>query len=252
MAAPHAHNDIEINYCSGPLVYLSGGQESRLPPATPCAFWGATPHQLVQIERGRQLSFVTIPLATFMSWSIPDATKQGLLQGAVLLGQIDSVVEFIEPAISRWAADLAADDAVLRRVSLLEVEALLWRMSRGSWAKSTPRHDSSSRDLTRAAGMATFIADRFKLDIHLRDVSSSVYLHPNRAASVFLSVFAVSVKEYLNQHRVAEAQRLLITTDLSSSSIAKLAGFQSLSAYHDNFIKVCRATPLQWRSAHLG
>ena len=55
---------------------------------------------------------------------------------------------------------------------------------------------------------------------------------------------------YLGQFRVAESQRLLLTTDLNSAAIAAQAGFQSLSSYHETFAKICGTTPTRWRKLH--
>lgn len=250
MSAPHAHNDIEINYCSGPIVYASAGKESTLPADTPCAFWGAKPHQLVQIDDGAQLAFVTVPLGTFMSWGIPATIKGGLLQGTVLVGPTGWEPGVLAAMFERWSVDLGTGETSASRPVELEVEALLYRMSRGHWAEAASPADRSSRDLDRAGRMATFMAEQADRDIRVDDVASTVHLQPNRAASIFHAVFGVSVKQYLGQLRVAEAQRLLLTTELSSSAVAAKAGFQSLSSYHETFTRTCGMSPMRWRLLH--
>jgi AraC family transcriptional regulator, melibiose operon regulatory protein len=250
MSAPHAHNDIEINYCSSQLVYSSAGKTTTLPADTPCAFWGAKPHQLIQIDEGHQLAFVTIPLARFMSWGLPEMVKDRLLRGTVLVGSHDSTSAELAPHFDRWAHDLFQAQPLTRRAAALEVEALVCRMARGSWVETAPASVRSSIDLDRAARMATFIAEHSEVDIRVGEVARSVHLHPNRASSLFRAVFGSSVNTYLGQFRVAEAQRLLLTTDLNSAAVAAKAGFQSLSAYHETFAKICGTTPTRWRKLH--
>ena len=97
--------------------------------------------------------------------------------------------------------------------------------------------------------MATFISEHSNEDIRVADVARAVHLHPNRASSTFRAVFGSSVTTYLGQFRVAEAQRLLLTTDLSSAAVAARSGFQSLSAFHETFAKICGTAPTQWRRA---
>lgn len=250
MSAPHAHNDIEINYCSSELVYSSGGRVTTLPAGTPCAFWGAKPHQLIQIDQGHLMAFVTVPLARFMSWGLPETVKDRLLRGTVLVGSPESDAGDSARQFDRWASDLARTHPLTRRAAELEVEALLYRMSQGSWVETTPASTPSSIDLDRAARMATFIAEHSGEDIRLGDVARAVHLHPNRASSIFRVVFGSSVNTYLGQFRVAEAQRFLLTTDLNSAAIAAEAGFQSLSAYHETFAAICGTTPTRWRKLH--
>lgn len=250
MSAPHAHNDIEINYCSSELVYSSAGKVTTLPADTPCAFWGAKPHQLIQIDEGHLMSFVTVPLALFMSWGLPETVKDGLLRGAVLVGPADTHPGELARQFDRWAADLSRSRPLTRRAAELEVEGLMHRMSPGSWMETAPASARSSIDLDRAARMATFIAEHSSEDIRVGDVARVVHLHPNRAASIFRAVFGASVTTYLGQFRVAEAQRLLLTTDLSSAAIATKAGFQSLSSFHEIFAKICGTSPTRWRRLH--
>lgn len=250
MSAPHAHNDIEINYCSSPLVYSSAGRTTTLPAGTPCAFWGAKPHQLIQIEHGHQLAFVTVPLARFMSWRLPDTVTDRLLRGTVLVGSPESTPGELVPDFERWARELAQAQTLKRRAAELEVEALLWRMAGGSWVETIPAGGRSSIDFDRAATMATFIAEHASEDIRVGDVAGAVHLHPNRASALFRAVFGVSVNTYLSQFRIAEVQRLLLTTQFDSATIAALAGFQSLSTYHEAFARICGTTPTQWRRLH--
>ena len=140
MSAPHAHNDVEINYCSSELVYSSAGKVTTLPAGTPCAFWGAKPHQLIQIDEGHLMAFVTVPLARFMSWGVPSAVVDNLLRGTVLVGSPDSVADELAPLFERWADDLSQTQHLTRRAAELEVEALIYRMSQGSWVETSLRN----------------------------------------------------------------------------------------------------------------
>lgn len=248
MPAPHAHNDIEINVCPQELVYASGGRTTVFPAGAPCAFWGARPHQLIQA--GSEFAFVTIPLAQFLSWSVHEQLADGLLQGALLVGPPSTDGLPLLEVVERWARDLASPTAETHRAVELEVEAMLHRMSAGTWTSTVPTTDRSSRDVDRASRMALFIAEHATEDIRLGDVARAIPLHENRASALFRAVFGSSVGDYLAQFRVAEAQRLLLTTDLTSAAVAARAGFQSLSSYHETFARVAGATPSRWRAAN--
>ncbi|MHA7987603.1 helix-turn-helix domain-containing protein [Rathayibacter sp. CAU 1779] len=248
MAAPHAHNDIEINYCTQRLVYRSGGKASILPAGIPCAFWGAKPHQLVELAEGSPLAFVTVPLQQFMAWTaIPLATKLRLLQGDILIAHDGTTGIEAGPAIERWADDLAQAGGQRRRAAELEIEALLSRMAAGTWARTEADQSPTATDLRRAASMAAFIAENATNRIQLADIAACVHLHPNRASALFRRVFGVGASHYLAQFRVAEAQRLLLTTDLTSAVIARRSGFQSVSTYHETFVDICQIPPLTWK-----
>ncbi len=100
--------------------------------------------------------------------------------------------------------------------------------------------------------MATYIAAHARSELRVVDVAACIHLHPNRAASIFRDVFGVSIRSYVQRYRVAEAQRLLVTTDLDSAGVAVEAGFGSLSSYHEAFASVCGTSPTRWRREHLG
>ncbi|MDN3494859.1 helix-turn-helix domain-containing protein [Planococcus sp. APC 4015] len=255
MSASHAHNDIEINFSAAPLTYDSGGRSAVLPGGVPSAFWGATPHRLIDVDALEPLAYVTVPLARFMTWGLPSSVTDRLLRGGILqgpegLGDVDD----LGAAFARWGADLGGSSRspLRERAAELEISGLLVRMSEGGF--STPRSGSapSSRDLRRAAEMAGYLATHLGDDVRVSDVARVVHLHPHRAAAVFRDVFGVGVKAYLGQHRVAEAQRLLLTTDLGSAEVGVRAGFQSPSSYHAAFGEVTGMSPNRWRREHRG
>src|SRR5690349_13459237 len=138
-----------------------------------------------------------------MSWGPPNTVVDGLLRGTVLVGSPDSVPDERAPLFDRWARDLAQRQPVTRRAAELEVEALMYRMSGGTWVETALANARSSIDLDRAAGMAAFITDHAAEDIRIVDVARAVHLHPNRASSIFRGVFGSSVNTYLGQFRVA-------------------------------------------------
>ncbi|MFE1646092.1 helix-turn-helix domain-containing protein [Microbacterium sp. P01] len=249
MTAPHAHNDIEINFCAAPVTYDAAGRTSILPAGVPSAFWGATPHQLVDIPPDVPLAYATIPLARFLSWRVPADAKDRLLGGEILRGR--DAFDGLGSRFERWSEDLRAASENARRATALEIEALVIRMSDGDFSEARAGSSRSSQDLRRAADMATFVAANFAGDIRVPDVARAVHLHPHRAAAAFRGVFGISITSYVQRYRVAEAQRLLLTTDLPSGAVGTRVGFQSTSSYHAAFAAVTGISPASWRRAQV-
>ncbi|WP_133541103.1 helix-turn-helix domain-containing protein [Microbacterium sp. BK668] len=250
MTAPHAHNDIEVNFCAAPVTYESAGGSYTVPGGVPAAFWGSRPHQLVDISESEPHAFVTIPLARFMSWAVPAPATRRLLQGFILVGPDDEPWEGLPSAFDRWARDLFERREVPMRATALEVEALLLRMILGEWAATTTDRARSTLDLQRAAAMATYLAENLTTDVRVKDVATAVHLSPNRAAAIFRRIFGIGILRYLAQLRVSEAQRLLLTSDLTSEAVGARAGFGSASSFHETFLGECGTSPLRWREAH--
>jgi transcriptional regulator GlxA family with amidase domain len=138
--------------------------------------------------------------------------------------------------VSRWAADLAAGDAQLRDIALLEIEGFLRRVLRR--AKRAPAQvpdDVAARSRSRAATMATTVAARCREPLSVEDVAAAVHLSPQYAMTVFRQATGSTIGAYLTQCRVAEAQRLLITTALTVPAVSHAAGFGSVSRLYAAF-----------------
>jgi transcriptional regulator GlxA family with amidase domain len=56
--------------------------------------------------------------------------------------------------------------------------------------------------------------------------------------------------DYLTQHRVSHAQRLLATTDRKIVHVALESGFGSISRFNDAFRRGCGCSPREYRQQH--
>lgn len=54
--------------------------------------------------------------------------------------------------------------------------------------------------------------------------------------------------DYVNGWRIRHSEQLLQTTDLSLDGVAELSGFNSLSSFRRNFIKIHHCTPTEYRN----
>lgn len=70
---------------------------------------------------------------------------------------------------------------------------------------------------------------------------------PTRAFELFRQHYHATPAELLNRARLDEAKRQLIATDATLSDIAFGAGFESLSAFHENFLRHNGLTPAAYR-----
>jgi transcriptional regulator GlxA family with amidase domain len=98
--------------------------------------------------------------------------------------------------------------------------------------------------------MAGFIAGHAAEPIGVAEVAAAVNLHPRYAMTVFKDSLGISIGRYLTQCRVAEAQRLLISTDHAVADIGFLSGFSSQSRFYAAFRDICRSAPAAYRRAH--
>src|SRR6188508_789696 len=123
-----AHGDVELNFVySGGLRYFMGGRFVDVGAGALSVFWGALPHQIVEVEPKTEFMYVRVPLVTLLRWNLGSPFVRKVLSGEVV----------VDPQSPSWDADLtrrwiadagSADAATLRRCEL-EVEARLRRLA---------------------------------------------------------------------------------------------------------------------------
>jgi AraC-like DNA-binding protein len=261
MARPDRHNEVELNLMvNGSLTYLFGGARATIPAGGLAAFWAAIPHQVISTPSAditAEYFVVTIPLAWFLQLDLPDRLVQPILHGQMVHDPEENHFAPDCQQFERWVNDLADRDEDRHRAARLEIEARLLRLALAlPSAKGGKRHPRSHKGvlakhgLTKAEQMAAYIAQRYSQAVLVEDISRSVGLHPGYAMTLFQKTFGMTMIEFVNQHRITHAQRLLATTDKKVLSIAFESGFGSLSRFNDAFRRACGCTPRQHRRRH--
>ena len=101
--------------------------------------------------------------------------------------------------------------------------------------------------LRQVGAMAQFVRENHRADLRIADIAGAVHLTPSHAMTVFRRTAGVTLGQYVTMCRVAEAQRLLLTTPLRVTEIADAAGFGSLSSFYEHVTAACGMTPREYR-----
>ena len=250
MPRPHRHSEIELNFvCQGAIAYLHRDMVVTIPAGRLAIFWAAIPHQVVESHEST-FYYVTIPLETFLAWKLPQSFTQALLFGDLILDEHSENAPYNNLAFQRWHTDLTSERAF---IALMEIEALLWRLALATQQSAIPGQTPYAHVAhTNASRMAKFIVDHYTEPLTVEAIASWVGLHPNYAMQLFKRVFGLSLLDYVIQYRVAQAQRLLVTTDDNVLAIAIQAGFSSSSNFYMAFKKYCGQSPNSYRHALQG
>ncbi|MGL4175456.1 MAG: helix-turn-helix domain-containing protein [Dermatophilaceae bacterium] len=247
MARAHRHDDLELNVStSGSLTYVVAGELVDVPRGHAAMFWAAVPHQLVRVEQGTTVQWATVPFSEVLSWGMP----------ASVVGRLVRHDPVVVPSggwmPASWSADLEAADPELTAVVLLEIQARVRRLAyraqvgrRAVWGAPVDRH---SADTVRAAtAMARHVVSGCTEPLTVAQVAAAAHLRPSRAMAVFREVTGTTIGAYLTRCRVAEAQRMLLSTDATTSRVAMAAGFGSQSSFYAQFHRVVGTSPAAWR-----
>jgi len=98
--------------------------------------------------------------------------------------------------------------------------------------------------------MACYIAQNYTQKLTVQHIGELVNLHPSYAMNLFQKTFGTTLINYLTQHRVSHAQRLLTTTDMAITEIAMQSGFLSISRFNEAFSRICGCSPRKYRKSH--
>jgi AraC-like DNA-binding protein len=252
MDAPHRHDDLEVNIVlAGSMSYLFGGESFDVAAGNVVLFWGATPHQLIgPIGQRGEVCWVHIPLPMAMAWSLPPVDLAALLHARpIVVPRDEATVRLLSALHERWIADLRVPDSAA--IALLEAEALVRRTlleHRRRMGLLTDDGGSPPDGMRWVSVMAQFAVTRFREAITPGDVAAAANLNTTYAMSLFRRAVGMTIGEYLARCRVAEAKRLLVTTDIPIGDVAHLSGFGSTSSFYEQFHRVSAETPRVYRS----
>ena len=242
MPTPHQHSELEINFVfSGAMTYLFGGELRRVAVGSWLVFWGALPHALIETEPQTECLWLTVPLTDFLRFALPETLTHFILHGAQLEGSGAND----EAMFTAWLADYGSGNLERQRILELELEARLRRLALTLGTRSQAQ--SIRQSSSAALQLAQIITERYLEPLTLPEIAAAAELNVNYASSLFKQSFGMTLLAYLTQHRVAHAQRLLVTTSTPILELAFESGFQSASAFYDAFKRATGITPLEYR-----
>jgi AraC-like DNA-binding protein len=258
MRRPDHHNEIELNFLeSGTVTYLLGGRKLVVQAGQLTAFWAAIPHQIIDFGSEPSYYVATIPLPWFLQWRLPERFVQTLLQGQIVADTTNGRAAHDAQLFASWEEDLSGRREEATEAVLLEMHARLVRLARSA---TPPGRAAKSRDpmatltdagLSKVERMACFVAQHYRERINVQDIAKVTGLHPNYAMSLFQKTFGTTLVNYLTQHRVSHAQRLLATSNATVTEVAYESGFNSLSRFNEAFRRVRGCSPREFRRANI-
>ncbi len=255
MRRPDRHNEVELNLLkNGSLTYLLGGNRVTIPQGGLAAFWAAIPHQIIDSSGNPEYYVVTLPLPWFLQCRLPVKLVDRLLHGQILADPCAERFELDLHLFQAWTRDLTGGKSKANTTTQLELHARLLRLAEGlpEVPGRSPRQSAllGVGGLSKVEQLAAYIARNYQEAFLIEEAAKEVGLHPNYAMNLFKKTFNLTINEYLTQHRVSHAQRLLATTDDKIVDVALEAGYPTLSRFYEAFRKSCGCSPSDYRREH--
>lgn len=252
MRRPDHHNEVELNLLwRGSLTYLLGGRKVRVEAGRLSVFWAAIPHQVIDCT-AEAYYVATIPFEWFLQFRLPQGFIEPLLRGEIVAEPDHRRSRLDQALFELWEEDFRTEAEKRHEMLLLEMEARLLRLGHSALDGGLDGSGSGGSvagelSLSKGERMACFIAQHYDEAITVEQIARSVDLHPNYAMNLFKKAFQSTILDYLTQHRVSHAQRLLATSEMKVVEIAFDSGFNSLSRFNEAFRRHCGMTPREYR-----
>ncbi|MBR4462002.1 MAG: helix-turn-helix domain-containing protein [Erysipelotrichaceae bacterium] len=149
---------------------------------------------------------------------------------------MSSNIIFMNPAI------MALDEkATASRKGLMNYAMELFRIQQDKLRESVDSEDI----IVRAK---KYIDENYRENIDRNDVAAVTFVTPNYLSKLFKNNMNMNLREYINQLRIEEAKRLLLSTSMSVSEIASNVGYYNISYFSTVFHKLVGVSPFDWRN----
>ncbi len=250
-AMPRAdqHDEIELNYLlDGAITYLLAGRHVRVPSRRLVAFWAVAPHQIVEFESDSPYYVLTIPFAWFLKWGLPNQFHMRIINWELVIDTAPAHPERERLMFEQWIRDVQNEE--LSPAAALEIQARIYRMAKATEeSHKSPLNPPAVQveSQGKAEQMAAYISRSYENKLTVPEIAAEVGLHPDYAATLFKKTFGTTIVNFITRHRVAHAQRALLSTEDPIISIAGESGFDSLSRFNSAFKQTTGLTPREYR-----
>ncbi len=106
----------------------------------------------------------------------------------------------------------------------------------------------SSLQLDRYHRIIKFIDQNYGNKITLEDIAKQEFITKNYVSHFWRNLSYFSFQERLNYERVLKSEFLLLTTDMSISSISEQCGFSDAKYYYAHFKRWYGCSPLEHKN----
>lgn len=95
-----------------------------------------------------------------------------------------------------------------------------------------------------------YIYKNYCRPIRLEDIASAVYLSPAYLSNVFKKATGENIVNFINEYRVQQAKKLLISTNMTVEEVATAVGFDSHRYFGNVFKKTMGIKPSEYRKLY--
>lgn len=249
----HRHNEIEILFFpnKSPTTVRFGAQIIEIQPEQTVLFWGAIPHQIVQIEDESLQYWAALPPEIFHYFDLSPSIVRDVMNGKILVESDQELRSMDLASYPIWKREASSSQPDVRQTLLISLESRLRRF-RPMEASADSLHPAQPKLLVHKnknafKNMYDYITLNFRTLINVESIAEAGGLHPKYAISLFKQKCGINISTLITMLRIYEAQRLILTTDQKIVDIAMDTGFNSMSNFYKSFKKITYKNPSDYR-----
>lgn len=236
---PHAHSYME-------LFYITGGKgqfliQDRLYPVNVNDLVIINPNVL-----HTEVSIDTHP----MEYIVLGIEGLELTAARGFNGQFALLDHFESAEISGCLRNILREkrqkDTGYEEICQAYLEILILRLMRNA-PLSVPVEPQTAAGNRQCAAVRRYIDLHYKNQLTLDQLAEEAHMNKYYLSHSFKEEYGVSPINYMISRRIEESKHLLAETDLSTSQIAQLLGFSSLSYFSQVFRRTQSMTPMEFR-----
>lgn len=251
--ALHFHNHMEIGFCyEGQGALVIDEETKRYQPGT----YSIIPHYVCHttVSDGGMLcrcEYLFIDVESFLESVYPN-DKRFAERLARLVNQHPLVGSSQDnPKLSQLILALIDELRQKRPFYLVSARGLLLTLLI-ELARAAEEDEERLPDLNTERNLTIlhalhYVNNCYHEDLKIKELAEACHMSETHFRRVFREIMSIGPLEYINIVRVEMACNMLRTTDYSMETIARRAGYPTMTTFDRNFRRVTGYTPLQWK-----
>lgn len=205
-----------------------------------------------ETEQEKELWGIECDLLESAERTLKKMREEGLSDSACAVEIYDSLVAAIQgktgDADLFWQETLVDSESYdVYREASQSVESVM-KLVRFCAKQLSDQEPRQERDVVEE--VIRYINENLDQEIHRQDLADHVYLNPDYLNRLFKKQTGKTLKEFVIEHKMDEARKMLEVTRLPVSIIAAKVGYDNFSHFSYAYKKVTGRSPLESRNAY--
>ncbi len=259
--APHFHNYIEFLFAEEPceVTVWVAGETVKMLPGDLIIINSGVAHDFFHIlPMNRYICVKILPEVIYFSentsydvkYVIPFLQNRSISYRRFSGNELEhtGIPQAIVEMMEEWDKKEFGYEIALKSIFL---KIFLWAIRHdgtgGGEENSFPEGERASYESVRLIQKSVEYMNRNFSEVTESEAAAIAGMSCSHYSRTFRAVMGKNFHEYLHMLRIHEAERLLLTTDLSVTEVALAVGFSTSSYFIERFRRVQHCTPVQYR-----